>query len=448
MTTTTPSRISARPSVSVRGWPRAGTSAAGRAPSRGSSRPRSPTATRPSVSSPAISTRGTASPSPISSSGRSTAPSRSTTRCSAPTRRNPSPSMVAGWRSRRRATWWGRRRTCSRPGRFGRTSPTSSRRWVSSPTGASLAYSRTCERETAGTRQRGRGSAPAASPARLTRRPPGGAQDEGVPLRRSAPPPPPPPAPITRVQRTIRARAEGGKAGLPPAAALFGLAFGQGGGEGSHAEALREGHGRARVLRRLLVVLIGRLPRHLAEELQRIGLVASLPPVPRHLEGAQAEAPRHVGIPRQYVHASEPHEAKRVVRSKLHGLRPLDGLFEESDGLWVPALEGIGEAERSRYHREEQRDVGEPGDDEGLLEGLHDFRVLPAQELEHARADVGNHHGEGMIHLAGQGRRGLRLRGRLLETSKLAQTEGEPRPGHDGGQSGEPEELTAEIALE
>src|SRR5215471_16235724 len=48
------------------------------------------------------------------------------------------------------------------------------------------------------TRRRGRGSPPATSPARLTRRPAGGAQDEGVPLRRSAPPPPPPPAPITR----------------------------------------------------------------------------------------------------------------------------------------------------------------------------------------------------------------------------------------------------------
>src|SRR5215510_12801 len=148
MTTTPPSRISARPSASVRGWPKAGTSAAGRAPSRASFRPRSPTATRLSVSSPAISTRGTASPSLISSSGRSTAPSRSTTRSSAPTRRSPSPSTAAGWRSRRRATWWGRRRTCSRPGRFGRTSPTSSQRWVSSPTGASPAYSRTCERET------------------------------------------------------------------------------------------------------------------------------------------------------------------------------------------------------------------------------------------------------------------------------------------------------------
>src|SRR5215831_9061953 len=47
-------------------------------------------------------------------------------------------------------------------------------------------------------RRRGRGSAPAASPTRLTRRPAGGAQDEGVPLRQSAPPPPPPPAPIVR----------------------------------------------------------------------------------------------------------------------------------------------------------------------------------------------------------------------------------------------------------
>src|SRR5215470_15195953 len=47
-----------------------------------------------------------------------------------------------------------------------------------------------------GARRRGRGRAPAASPARLNRRPAGGAQDEGVPLRRSAPPPPPPPAPI------------------------------------------------------------------------------------------------------------------------------------------------------------------------------------------------------------------------------------------------------------
>src|SRR5215467_9875440 len=46
-----------------------------------------------------------------------------------------------------------------------------------------------------GARRRGRGSAPAASPTRLNRRPAGGAQDEGVPLRRNAPPPPPPPAP-------------------------------------------------------------------------------------------------------------------------------------------------------------------------------------------------------------------------------------------------------------
>src|SRR5215475_4523405 len=49
--------------------------------------------------------------------------------------------------------------------------------------------------------RRGRGSAPAASPTRLNRRPVGGAQDEGVPLRRSAPPPPPPPAPVARVAR-------------------------------------------------------------------------------------------------------------------------------------------------------------------------------------------------------------------------------------------------------
>src|SRR5215813_14119100 len=33
------------------------------------------------------------------------------------------------------------------------------------------------------------------------RRPVGGAQDEGVPLRRSAPPPPPPPAPVARAAR-------------------------------------------------------------------------------------------------------------------------------------------------------------------------------------------------------------------------------------------------------
>src|SRR5262249_50243342 len=48
--------------------------------------------------------------------------------------------------------------------------------------------------------RRGRGSAPAASPAHLNRRPAGGAQDEGAPLRRSAPPPPPPPAPVARVE--------------------------------------------------------------------------------------------------------------------------------------------------------------------------------------------------------------------------------------------------------
>src|SRR5215813_2897222 len=49
-----------------------------------------------------------------------------------------------------------------------------------------------------GARRRGRGSAPAASPTRLNRRPAGGAQASGVPLRRSAPPPPPPPAPMAR----------------------------------------------------------------------------------------------------------------------------------------------------------------------------------------------------------------------------------------------------------
>src|SRR5215467_2312933 len=54
-----------------------------------------------------------------------------------------------------------------------------------------------------GARRRGRGSAPAASPTRLNRRPVGGAQDEGVPLRRSAPPPPPPPAPIARTTFAI-----------------------------------------------------------------------------------------------------------------------------------------------------------------------------------------------------------------------------------------------------
>src|SRR5262245_65253700 len=52
------------------------------------------------------------------------------------------------------------------------------------------------EREAGGACRRGRGCAPAASPTRLTRRPAGGAQDEGVPLRRSAPPPPTPPAPV------------------------------------------------------------------------------------------------------------------------------------------------------------------------------------------------------------------------------------------------------------
>src|SRR5215510_274803 len=54
------------------------------------------------------------------------------------------------------------------------------------------------EREAGRGPSSGAGCAPAASPARLNRRPAGGAQDEGVPLRRSAPPPPPPPAPITR----------------------------------------------------------------------------------------------------------------------------------------------------------------------------------------------------------------------------------------------------------
>src|SRR5215468_9903356 len=54
-----------------------------------------------------------------------------------------------------------------------------------------------------GARRRGRGSAPAASPTRLNRRPVGGAQDEGVPLRQSAPPPPPPPAPIARAALVI-----------------------------------------------------------------------------------------------------------------------------------------------------------------------------------------------------------------------------------------------------
>src|SRR5215510_1227119 len=52
-----------------------------------------------------------------------------------------------------------------------------------------------------GARRRGRGSAPAPSPARLNRRPLGGAQDEGVPLRQSTPPPPPPPVPIARAVR-------------------------------------------------------------------------------------------------------------------------------------------------------------------------------------------------------------------------------------------------------
>src|SRR5262249_13178840 len=125
-------------------------------------------------------------------------------------RRSLSPSTAAGWRSRRRATWWGRRRTCSQPGRFARTSPTSSRRWVSSPTSASLAYSRA---RRAGTRRRWRGSGPAPSPTRLTRRPPGGAQDGGVPPRRSAPPPPAPPVPVRRAAFVNAELASGGPGG-------------------------------------------------------------------------------------------------------------------------------------------------------------------------------------------------------------------------------------------
>src|SRR5215472_10110986 len=61
--------------------------------------------------------------------------------------------------------------------------------------------------EAGGSRRRGEGCAHAASPTRLIRSPPGCAQDEGVPLRRSAPLPPPPPA---------RLHVRRGKAGLGP----------------------------------------------------------------------------------------------------------------------------------------------------------------------------------------------------------------------------------------
>src|SRR5215831_15497315 len=50
-------------------------------------------------------------------------------------------------------------------------------------------YSQHPERETGGSRRRGEGCAQAASPACLNRRPAGCAQDEGVPLRLSAPSP-------------------------------------------------------------------------------------------------------------------------------------------------------------------------------------------------------------------------------------------------------------------
>src|SRR5262244_4180350 len=62
-----------------------------------------------------------------------------------------------------------------------------------------------------GTRRRGRGCAPAASPTRLTRRPAGGAQDEGVPLRQSTPPPPTPPAPVARTAWKLGGGLEGGE---------------------------------------------------------------------------------------------------------------------------------------------------------------------------------------------------------------------------------------------
>src|SRR5262249_61127270 len=45
---------------------------------------------------------------------------------------------------------------------------------------------------------RGGGALQLRPPARLTRRPAGGAQDEGVPLRWSAPPPPTPPSQVAR----------------------------------------------------------------------------------------------------------------------------------------------------------------------------------------------------------------------------------------------------------
>src|SRR5215470_17970786 len=141
------------------------------------------------------------------------------------------------------------------------------------------------ERETGRARRRGRGCAPAASPTRLNRRPAGGAQASGVPLRWSAPPPPPPPAPIAR-------------------AALVLLAAQIRGDEGARARAsceAREAEGRAIHGRRRARDESG---HHLAHRRRQ------LEAVPRHARGDEEARERRL------VEDGHP------VRSDVEGARP------------------------------------------------------------------------------------------------------------------------------
>ena len=144
----------------------------------------------------------------------------------------------------------------------------------------------------------------------------------------------------------------------------------------------------------------------------------------------------------------EPYQPESVVGRDSHGFRPLHRLLEEGNGLSVAAGERVGQSQRRRHRRKEQGDIGEPADDEAALEGGGRLHILPSQQIDHGRPHAGHDQAEGMILGLGERRRFLRIRVGLVEPAELGEAEGEPRAGHNRGETGEPEGLAPEIALE
>ena len=113
------------------------------------------------------------------------------------------------------------------------------------------------------------------------------------------------------------------------------------------------------------------------------------------------------------------------------------GILQQPEPLLGPPGERVRAAEGGGDEREQERDVGQPGDHEPSLQRPDRALMVPAEVAHHAGPRVGDDQAVRVILRLGDGRRLLRERAGLLRLPAFRGAERQPDAGQHRRQAGQ-----------